>query len=184
MARERQRITIGSVDEFPAGQMKLISANGREIGVIRLHSGELRAVMNRCPHKGAPICRGIVGGVWDSTGPGELMLDKNRSTLVCPWHGFEFDLETGKEVCWRRPASLRMYRVEESAAKSCSRCERAAAFAGSPLSTSDPEKAHAPGRVPARCGETLPGSTWKVTPSTDVRSSPQRSKPAPVSTRP
>jgi len=113
MARERQRITIGSADEFPAGQMKLISANGREIGVIRLRSGELRAIMNRCPHKGAPICRGIVGGVWDSTGPGELMLDTNRSTLVCPWHGFEFDLETGKEVCWRRPASLRMYRVEE-----------------------------------------------------------------------
>ena len=74
----RQRITIGSVDEFPAGQMKLISANGREIGVIRLHSGELRAIMNRCPHKGAPICRGIVGGVWDSTG------NRTMRRVACP----------------------------------------------------------------------------------------------------
>ena len=51
---------------------------------------------------------------------------QESSTLVCPWHGFEFDLETGKEVCWRRPASLRMYRVEEIDSEVSSRCERAA----------------------------------------------------------
>jgi nitrite reductase/ring-hydroxylating ferredoxin subunit len=33
--------------------------------------------------------------------------------LVCPWHGFEFDLSTGKEVFWKRPASLRMYPIED-----------------------------------------------------------------------
>ena len=36
-----------------------------------------------------------------------------RCCLVCPWHGFEFDLKTGKEVFWNRPASLRMYATEE-----------------------------------------------------------------------
>ena len=94
--------------------MHLIELGGREIGVIRLHSGELRAVMNRCPHKGAPICRGIVGGAWDSSGPGEIVFDNSRDVLVCPWHGFEFDLGTGRETFWKRPASLRMYPVEES----------------------------------------------------------------------
>jgi 3-phenylpropionate/trans-cinnamate dioxygenase ferredoxin subunit len=69
--------------------------------------------MNRCPHTGAPICTGIVGGVWDSSGPGEITLDKSREVLVCPWHGFGFDLSTGREVFWKRPASLRMYPIED-----------------------------------------------------------------------
>jgi 3-phenylpropionate/trans-cinnamate dioxygenase ferredoxin subunit len=113
MVRERKPVRIGRSPDFPVGEIRIVKLDAREIGVIRLLSGRLRAVMNRCPHKGAPICRGIVGGVWASKGPGELSLDADRSVLVCPWHGFEFDLETGKEVLWRRPSSLRMYAIEE-----------------------------------------------------------------------
>ena len=43
----------------------------------------------------------------------EITLDKSRDVLVCPWHGFAFDLSTGREVSWKRPASLRLYAVEE-----------------------------------------------------------------------
>jgi nitrite reductase (NADH) small subunit len=113
MAPERQRINIGPSHDFAAGEMKLVEIGGREFGIIRLQSGELRAVMNRCPHKGAPVCRGIVGGAWDSSGPGEITLDKSRDVLMCPWHGFQFDLNTGREVFWKKPASLRLYPVEE-----------------------------------------------------------------------
>lgn len=114
MARERQKYRVGSSAAFATGVMQLVQVAGREIGVIRLHTGEMRAVMNRCPHKGAPICRGIVGGVWDSSGPGELSFDARRDVLVCPWHGFEFSLTTGKELFWHKPSSLRMYDVEET----------------------------------------------------------------------
>ena len=114
MARDRQRLTIGKSQDFPIGEMKLMELKGRQVGVIRLRCGELRAIMNRCPHKGAPICRGIVGGVWDSSAPGEMTFDNNRDVLMCPWHGFAFDLATGKEVFWKRPASLRMYPIEDS----------------------------------------------------------------------
>ena len=37
----------------------------------------------------------------------------SRDVLVCPWHSFQFDLNTGKEVFWKRPATLRMYPIEE-----------------------------------------------------------------------
>ena len=113
MARENQRHRVGQSQDFVIGEIRLVELAGREIGVIRLHSGELRAVMNRWPHKGAPICRGIVDGVWDSSGPGKITLDKSRDVLVCPWHGFAFDLSTGREVSWKRPASLRLYPVQE-----------------------------------------------------------------------
>ena len=113
MARERKRFTVGSSGDFSVGRIKFVELDGREVGVIRLNNGELRAIMNRCPHKGAPICRGIVGGLWDSTGPGEITHDLTREVLVCPWHGFEFDLRTGRELFWKRPATLRMYPIEE-----------------------------------------------------------------------
>ena len=93
--------------------MQVIALRGREIGVVRLHSGEIRAILNRCPHKGAPVGRGIVRAACDSSGPGQITFDKSREVLVCPWHGFEFDLRTGRESFWKRPASLRMYPVEE-----------------------------------------------------------------------
>ena len=37
----------------------------------------------------------------------------SRDVLVCPWHSFQFDLNTGKEVFCKRPATLRMYPIEE-----------------------------------------------------------------------
>jgi nitrite reductase (NADH) small subunit len=113
MARDGKRFEVGSSDDFSVGRIKIVELDGREVGVIRLSGGELRAIMNRCPHKGAPICKGIVGGVWNSTGPGEITHDSTREVLVCPWHGFEFDLKTGRELFWKRPASLRMYPIEE-----------------------------------------------------------------------
>jgi nitrite reductase/ring-hydroxylating ferredoxin subunit len=114
MAGERQRILIGKSADFSVGGIKEIEVNGNEIGVARLRDGALRAVLNRCPHKGAPICRGFIAGVWDSTKPGELILDESRSVLVCPWHGFEYDLSTGYEVCWKRDLRLRLYPIEET----------------------------------------------------------------------
>jgi nitrite reductase (NADH) small subunit len=113
VAGEKQHYRVGSSADFQPGAMKLVDVGGREIGVIRLNTGEMRAVMNRCPHKGAPICRGIVGGVWDSAGPGDLTFDGKKDVLVCPWHGFEFSLESGKELFWQRPGRLRLYEVAE-----------------------------------------------------------------------
>jgi 3-phenylpropionate/trans-cinnamate dioxygenase ferredoxin subunit len=58
--------------------------------------GANRAVRNRCPHHGAPLCRGQVleriGGA-----PGRYALS-GREVLRCPWHGWEFDLETGRSL--------------------------------------------------------------------------------------
>lgn len=105
---------MGHSSTFVPGVMHVIQLAGRDIGVIRLRNGEMRAVLNRCPHKGAPICRGIVGGLWESSGPGELSFSETNDVLVCPWHGFEFALTTGKEVYWHKPSRLRFYDVDET----------------------------------------------------------------------
>jgi nitrite reductase/ring-hydroxylating ferredoxin subunit len=114
MARERERLRIGKSVDFIVGTIKVLEVSGREIGVARLRNGELRGIMNRCPHKGAPICQGFISGVWDARGPGELAFDERLDVLVCPWHGFQYDLGTGTEVCWKRASRLRMYTIEET----------------------------------------------------------------------
>ncbi len=66
---------------------------GREIGVVATPDG-LRAVRNRCPHQGGPLCEGRVALRLQGT-PGNYDAG-DRIVLRCPWHGWEFDLHTGR----------------------------------------------------------------------------------------
>jgi nitrite reductase (NADH) small subunit len=74
---------------------------GREVGVVRdPASGALHGIRNRCPHHGGPLCLGTVRERVAGA-PGSYALS-GRRVLRCPWHGWEFDLETG--VCLDDPA--------------------------------------------------------------------------------
>jgi nitrite reductase (NADH) small subunit len=111
MQREKLDVDVGAADAFPEGKFVLVKVQDTEIGIIRLPNDQWRAVRNTCPHKGAPICRGIVGGTWPPSAPGELAYDRDGEVLICPWHGFEYDLDTGRELFQEVPTKLRMYSV-------------------------------------------------------------------------
>lgn len=83
-----------------------------EIGIYRLLDGEFKAVLNICPHKGAPICKGTIGGTWPPSAPGTLTFAHDGHILTCPWHGREYDLRTGYEIYQKHPTRLRTYPVE------------------------------------------------------------------------
>jgi nitrite reductase (NADH) small subunit len=107
----RTEVAVGPENRFISGRFMIVDAGRHSIGIIRLHDGELKAVRNWCPHKGAPICRGIVGGTWPPSQPGELQFDRDGEVLVCPWHGFEFDLKDGQELYQERPTHLSFFPV-------------------------------------------------------------------------
>lgn len=87
---------VGHVDEIPEKDALIVEAAGRSIGLFKV-DGQLYAVKNVCPHKQAPLARGTVGGTMlPSANPGELEFGLDNRVLKCPWHGWEFDLETGK----------------------------------------------------------------------------------------
>ena len=110
-ARARKRVPVGRIEDFPVGKFRIVMADGIEIGVVRLASGAVHAVRNRCPHKGAPICKGILGGTWPPSRVGELAFERDGEVLTWPWHGYEFDLNTGLELYQERPTKLRKYEV-------------------------------------------------------------------------
>lgn len=106
---EKKQITVGKVADFPVGKFTIVNVDGREIGITQLKNGEFRAVRNHCPHKGAPVCKGMVTGTSLPSGVGELCYGRDGEILVCPWHGYEFDLLTGVEIYKDAPTRLLMY---------------------------------------------------------------------------
>jgi nitrite reductase (NADH) small subunit len=71
---------------------------GLEIAIFNLN-GRFHTVENACPHKGGPLCDGIVSG----------------TAVVCPLHGRHFDLESGMPMRAAEPACLTVFptRVED-----------------------------------------------------------------------
>ena len=97
---------VGPVDEIPDGGGVLVVADGTEVGVFRVR-GELHAYENRCSHQGGPVCTGEIVGRYeqmlnaDRTVRGERFVDA-EPRIVCPWHGWEYDLSTGRCTADRR----------------------------------------------------------------------------------
>lgn len=62
-----------------------VSANKLDIALFRLHTDEVFAVQEKCPHAGGPLHLGDI----------EMLPDKSLC-VRCPWHKWRFDLETGE----------------------------------------------------------------------------------------
>ena len=91
---------VGRVDEFSEGGRKVVSCDGVEIGVFKI-DGELVAWYNQCSHRAGPVCQGriykrVVEPLDSEQRTRMLQFDENETHIVCPWHGYEFNLKTGR----------------------------------------------------------------------------------------
>ena len=90
-------VDIGSLDHFPCERLRIVNIGGRQIGIVRWRD-RIHAVNNLCPHQGGPLCRGVLSPRLTAAEPGEMTLDEFAPVLACPWHGWEFDLRTGRAI--------------------------------------------------------------------------------------
>jgi 3-phenylpropionate/trans-cinnamate dioxygenase ferredoxin subunit len=81
-------LKVCPVEELPPGEVKIVRAGELAIGVYNL-DGDYYAIEDRCSHDDGPLAEGD--------------FDPDRLVVVCPRHGSEFDLRTG------RPLSLPAY---------------------------------------------------------------------------
>jgi nitrite reductase (NADH) small subunit len=98
MSSERRWTRITSTDNVPPREGRSVAVGGLELAIFNL--GERFAtIQNECPHKGGPLCDGIISG----------------TTVVCPLHGWGFDLNTGGAVRASLPVCLTTFptRVED-----------------------------------------------------------------------
>jgi nitrite reductase/ring-hydroxylating ferredoxin subunit len=112
------RYVVAECDEIPPGCHKIVTVNGRSVGVFNV-DGQYLAVLNRCPHQGAPLCQGRVWSTVTSPLPGVYEQVDSDPLLRCPWHGWEFDMQTGQS--WFDPERMRVrrYSVTVEPAHAC-----------------------------------------------------------------
>ncbi len=99
---------VARASEIPEGGRIIVDLQGRSVGIFHVN-GRFYAVLNRCPHRGAELCRGSVLGRLDADVPGHVVWSKTRPMLRCPWHGWEYDLETGRSYF---DSSARAYPID------------------------------------------------------------------------
>jgi nitrite reductase/ring-hydroxylating ferredoxin subunit len=104
---------VAAAAEIADGDRMLVRVEDVEVGVFRV-GGVLHAWENRCVHQGGPVCTGrVLGRTEVILADDKTVLREDRSTaeihIACPWHGWEFNLETG--VCPALP-SRRLRRVD------------------------------------------------------------------------
>lgn len=111
------RYVVARVDEIPPGHRKIVRIARRSVGVFNV-DGTFLALRNQCPHSGGPLCKGTLSGLVTSDRPGSYTYLRRGEILRCPWHGWEFDLRTGRS--WFDPAKTRVrsyhVRVESNTA--------------------------------------------------------------------
>jgi 3-phenylpropionate/trans-cinnamate dioxygenase ferredoxin component len=86
-------ITVGRVDELPPGSVKIVRAGQVAVGVYNLN-GKFCAIEDRCSHDDGPLAEGDH--------------DPERGVVICPRHGSEFD------ICSGRPLTLPAYQPVET----------------------------------------------------------------------
>ena len=92
------RHVVASVDELPPGTRKFLDLDGRPIAIFNI-KGEFFGLLNRCPHQGGNLVAGKLIGLVEAPQPGEYRYSRPGEILRCPWHGWEFDIRTGKSRC-------------------------------------------------------------------------------------
>jgi 3-phenylpropionate/trans-cinnamate dioxygenase ferredoxin subunit len=104
------RHVVGRVAEIPPGARKIVTLEGRSIGVFNVR-GTFYALRNACPHQAGPLCRGTITGLLTATDQRTLTLTRDGEIIRCPWHGWEFDLTTGRSVFNPHRLRVRAYPV-------------------------------------------------------------------------
>ena len=89
MSAEMLWTPLAQTSQIPLNEGRAIAVEGREVAVFHLED-RFVTIDNRCPHKGGPLCDGIVAG----------------SVVVCPLHGRRFDLDSGAAVRASEPVCV------------------------------------------------------------------------------
>jgi len=71
-------------------------------------------IRNRCPHQGGPLCLGHLLGDAVADAPGQARVASDPLRIACPWHGWEYDLDSGQSFMGTVAPGVRSYGIELS----------------------------------------------------------------------
>lgn len=74
-------VKVATLADLPPGSVMQFEAGDETIALCNV-DGQIHALEGICPHAGGPLGQGALHG----------------ATLVCPWHGWEYDCLTGRNT--------------------------------------------------------------------------------------
>ena len=89
-------VRVCSVEDLSEGEGRVDDVDGTAVAVF-LVDGDVYALNGVCPHQGGPL------------GDGKI----EEGCVFCPWHGWQFDIETGEHVHGRANATPYDVSVED-----------------------------------------------------------------------
>jgi nitrite reductase (NADH) small subunit len=81
-------------DEIPDGTIREYQVDGKTVALANV-GGTIYAIDNVCLHRGGPLGGGVMNG----------------KVVTCPWHGWEYDVTTGK-VAQNPAVGVSCYKLE------------------------------------------------------------------------
>jgi len=73
-----RRVFVGQAADVPVGEGRVVEAEGKTLALFNV-DGAFYALDNDCAHRGGPLGEGDLDG----------------TVVVCPWHAWRWDVETG-----------------------------------------------------------------------------------------
>ena len=73
-------VAVARAEEILVGHGTFIERDGPPVAVFNAGGGRFYATGPTCPHEDGPLVEGWIDG----------------NAVVCPWHGYDFDLGNGK----------------------------------------------------------------------------------------
>lgn len=98
--KAKGKFEVANKDELQVNQMKLIHVKGKRIVIGRTEKGWV-AFDDRCSHKGGSLAGGAM----------------ICGTVQCPWHGSQFDVQSGAVKAGPAKEKIHTYTINEEAGK-------------------------------------------------------------------
>jgi nitrite reductase (NADH) small subunit len=95
--QDAERVVVCDVGELPPGGRRFVEVDGKRVVCFNV-DGRYYALGATCPHRGADLTFGTVCGTMLPSDPHRYIYGRHQQLLRCPWHGWQFELETGRAV--------------------------------------------------------------------------------------
>src|SRR5919202_1015240 len=77
----REIVQVATLSDIPPGRMYYVEVDGLPIALANV-GGAIYAFSDACRHEGGPLSAGVLIG----------------DTVTCPWHGWTYNVRTGKAI--------------------------------------------------------------------------------------
>lgn len=85
---------ICKLNEIPDGGMRPVIVEKHSLVLVR-RGDDVYALLDKCPHQGAPLSCGVVTCRRRIDTAGDYHAEKDGLIVRCPWHNWEIDVTDG-----------------------------------------------------------------------------------------